>query len=221
MSAPGASSNAHSAMDQMYRYTRHVYDLTRKYYLFGRDKLIEELPVRDGDHVCEVGCGTARNLVVLAQKRANLHLYGIDASAEMLKTAQASVDGAGLAGRIRLGTALSTDFTAARLGHDRPFDRLIYSYSLSMMDDWREALEHGISQLKPGGTIHVVDFGNQEGLPAWFRGLLKGWLDQFHVRFRPEVRAWFEAQEKAGRGKMTYRNVMRGYAYRLDFELKG
>jgi len=221
MSAPGASSNAHSAMDKMYRYTRHVYDLTRKYYLFGRDKLIEELPVRDGDHVCEVGCGTARNLVVLAQKRGNLHLYGIDASAEMLKTAQASVDGAGLSGRIRLGTALSTDFTAARLGHDRPFDRLIYSYSLSMMDDWREALEHGIAQLKPGGTIHVVDFGNQEGLPGWFRSLLKGWLDQFHVRFRPEVRAWFEAQEKAGRGKMTYRNVMRGYAYRLDFELKG
>ena len=34
-------------------------------------------------------------------------------------------------------------------------------------------------------------------------------------------RAWFEAQEKAGRGKMTYRDVMRGYAYRLDFELKG
>jgi S-adenosylmethionine-diacylgycerolhomoserine-N-methlytransferase len=78
-----------------------------------------------------VGCGTARNLVVLAQKRSNLHLYGIDASAEMLKTAQASVDGAGLGPRIRLGTALSTDFTAAKLGHDRPFDRLIYSYSLS------------------------------------------------------------------------------------------
>ena len=93
MSAPGAPSNAHSAMDQMYRYTRHIYDFTRKYYLFGRDKLIEELPVSDGDHICEVGCGTARNLVVLAQKKPGLHLYGIDASAEMLKTAQTSVDG--------------------------------------------------------------------------------------------------------------------------------
>ena len=96
MSAPGAPSNAHSAMDQMYRYTRHIYDFTRKYYLFGRDKLIEELPVTDGDHICEVGCGTARNLVLLARKRPGLHLYGIDASAEMLKTAQTSVDGAGL-----------------------------------------------------------------------------------------------------------------------------
>jgi S-adenosylmethionine-diacylgycerolhomoserine-N-methlytransferase len=208
-------------MDQMYRYTRHVYDFTRKYYLFGRDKLIEELPVTDGDHICEVGCGTARNLVLLARKRPGLHLYGIDASAEMLKTAQTSVDGAGLSSNIKLGAALSTDFSAANLGHSRPFDRLIYSYSLSMMDDWREALEHGLSQLKPGGTIHVVDFGDQKGLPGWFRKLLKGWLDQFHVRFRPEVRLWFEEQQRQGRGEMTYRDVMRGYAYRLDFRLKG
>jgi S-adenosylmethionine-diacylgycerolhomoserine-N-methlytransferase len=208
-------------MDQMYRYTRHIYDFTRKYYLFGRDKLIEELPVTDGDHICEVGCGTARNLVLLARKRPGLHLYGIDASAEMLKTAQTSVDGAGLSSNIKLGAALSTDFSAANLGHSRPFDRLIYSYSLSMMDDWREALEHGLSQLKPGGTIHVVDFGDQKGLPGWFRKLLKGWLDQFHVRFRPEVRLWFEEQQRQGRGEMTYRDVMRGYAYRLDFRLKG
>jgi S-adenosylmethionine-diacylgycerolhomoserine-N-methlytransferase len=208
-------------MDQMYRYTRHIYDFTRKYYLFGRDKLIEELPVTDGDHICEVGCGTARNLVLLARKRPGLHLYGIDASAEMLKTAQASVEGAGLGSNIKLGAALSTDFSAAKLGHSRPFDRLIYSYSLSMMDDWREALEHGLSELKPGGTIHVVDFGDQKGLPGWFRKLLKGWLDQFHVRFRPEVRLWFEEQQRKGRGEMTYRDVMRGYAYRLDFRLKG
>ena len=207
-------------MDAMYRHQRYIYDLTRKYYLFGRDKLIEELPVSEGDHICEVGCGTARNLVLLARKRPSLNLYGIDASSEMLKTAQASVDGAGFGSRIKLGTALSTDFTAAGLGHDKPFDRLIFSYSLSMMDDWREALEHGFRQLKAGGTVHVVDFGNQEGLPGWFRKFLGGWLNQFHVRFRPEVRAWFEEQQKVGRGTMTYRNVMRGYAYRLDFTLK-
>jgi S-adenosylmethionine-diacylgycerolhomoserine-N-methlytransferase len=138
----------------------------------------------------------------------------------MLKTAAESAAGAGLSSRIKLATALSTDFTPAGLGHSRPFDRLIYSYSLSMMDDWREALEHGTRQLKKGGTIHVVDFGNQEGMPRWFKKMLGTWLDQFHVRFRPEVRAWFEDQAKAGRGKMTYQPVIRGYAYRLDFQVR-
>ena len=26
-------------MDRMYRYQRHIYDLTRKYYLLGRDRI--------------------------------------------------------------------------------------------------------------------------------------------------------------------------------------
>ncbi len=212
-------SGAHVAMDKMYRHQRYIYDLTRKYYLFGRDKLIKELPVGATDHICEVGCGTARNLVLLAKRNPNATFYGIDASSEMLKTAVESVAGAGLSGRVKLATALSTDFTPAGLGHSRPFDRLIYSYSLSMMDDWREALEHGIKQMKPGGTIHVVDFGNQEGMPSWFKKMLGTWLDQFHVRFRPEVREWFEAQAAAGRGKVSYQPVMRGYAYRLDFQI--
>ena len=214
------TADARVAMDQMYRHQRYIYDLTRKYYLFGRDKLIAELPVGKGEHICEVGCGTARNLVLLAKKHSSATFYGIDASSEMLKTAQASVDAGGVSGRVKLATALSTDFTSAMFGHGRPFDRLIYSYSLSMMDDWRQAHEHGFRQMKPGGTLHVVDFGNQEGLPNWFKKMLGSWLDQFHVRFRPEVRAWFEEQQRAGRGRMTYRSVMRGYAYRLDFQTR-
>ena len=214
------TADARVAMDDMYRHQRYIYDLTRKYYLFGRDKLIAELPVSKDEHICEVGCGTARNLVLLAKKHPSATFYGIDASSEMLKTAQASVDAAGLGSRVKLATALSTDFTASMFGHGRPFDRLIYSYSLSMMDDWRAALEHGFAQMRPQGTVHVVDFGNQEGMPTWFKKMLGTWLDQFHVRFRPEVRAWFEDAERAGRGRMTYRDVMRGYAYRLDFQTK-
>ena len=211
------NADARVAMDNMYRRQRYIYDLTRKYYLFGRDKLIQELPVGRDEHICEVGCGTARNLVLLAKRHPSATFYGIDASSEMLKTAQASVDAAGAGAQVKLATALSTDFSGALFGRAQPFDRLIYSYSLSMMDDWRAALEHGFAQLKPGGTVHVVDFGNQEGLPGWFKKMLGTWLDHFHVRFRPEVREWFEAQERAGRGRMTYRSVMRGYAYRLDF----
>ena len=216
-----ARSDARAAMDQMYRHQRYFYDLTRKYYLFGRDKLIQELPVGGTDLICEVGCGTARNLVLLGNKHPEAKLFGVDASAEMLKTATASVQAAGLGGHIHLATALSTNFTPETFGLARPFDRLIYSYSLSMMDDWREALEHGFAQLRPGGTVHVVDFGDQEGLPRWFKKMLGSWLDQFHVRFRPEVRAYFEEQQTRGRGRATYRPVMRGYAYRLDYLTNG
>ena len=36
-------------MDRMYRYQRHIYDITRKYYLLGRDRMIASLHVPQAD----------------------------------------------------------------------------------------------------------------------------------------------------------------------------
>ena len=82
----------HRRMDDMYRMQRHIYDLTRRYYLFGRDRLIEDLGALPGETVCEVGCGTGRNLVLLARRYPETRFMGLDASEEMLKSARA--DGA-------------------------------------------------------------------------------------------------------------------------------
>jgi S-adenosylmethionine-diacylgycerolhomoserine-N-methlytransferase len=214
-------SDAKASMDNMYRHQRYIYDLTRKYYLFGRDRLIAELPVARGETICEVGCGTARNLILLAKRHPDAKFYGVDASTEMLKTADANVRSGGLEGRVTVATALAQDFDGAlQFGLTKPFDRLIFSYALSIMDDWKPAVLHGLTQLKTGGSIHVVDFGEQEGMPGWFKNMLGSWLKQFHVRFRPEVRAFFEALEREGRGTVTFRSVMRGYAFRLDFVKK-
>ncbi len=60
--------NAFEKMDGMYRRQRYFYDLTRKYYLLGRDRLIAEMHVRAGENILEVGCGTGRNLLILAKK---------------------------------------------------------------------------------------------------------------------------------------------------------
>jgi S-adenosylmethionine-diacylgycerolhomoserine-N-methlytransferase len=54
-------------MDEMYRWTRYVYDFTRKYYLLGRDRLLRDMELKPGDRVLEIGCGTARNLIRLAR----------------------------------------------------------------------------------------------------------------------------------------------------------
>ena len=213
------AADARSHMDRMYRLQRHIYDLTRKFYLFGRDALIKSLAVKPGENFCEIGCGTARNLVILARRNPQARFFGVDASAEMLKTANAHVDRARLAGRVRLAASLAQDFDGGRLfGLTQPFDRLLYSYSLSMMDDWRAAVAHGLTQLKPGGSLYIVDFGDQKRMPRWFKKLLGSWLDKFHVRFRPEIRDYFAACERAGKGRMTYREIMRGYAYLLTFE---
>ena len=95
-----ATTSHASAMDRMYRYTRHIYDLTRKPYLLGRDRLIAELCLESGGSVLEMGCGTGRNLIAAARAYPKAELYGFDISEEMLKTAKAAVRSAGLADRM-------------------------------------------------------------------------------------------------------------------------
>ena len=70
-------------MDGIYRYQRYIYDATRKYFLLGRDRLIEELAVPAGGTVLEIGCGTGRNLILVARRYPDARLYGFDISREI------------------------------------------------------------------------------------------------------------------------------------------
>lgn len=175
-----------AAMDRIYRRQRHFYDLTRKYYLLGRDDLIAGLDAGPGSHVLEVGCGTGRNLIVAARRFPKAQFTGLDISAEMLATAQRNIDRASFSDRIRLVRGDATDFDAAALSGGAGFDRVFLSYTVSMIPEWQRALTMAASALAPGGRLDLVDFGQQEQLPPAFRRALFAWLDRFEVT----PRAW-------------------------------
>lgn len=172
-------------MDRVYRGQRHIYDFTRKYYLFGRDRLIRELDCKAGMSVLELGCGTGRNLQLIASAWQGVRCHGLDISSEMLKNARRRL---GVGGRLALGDA--TRFDAEALFGRQGFDRVVLSYAVSMIPDWQAALARAAEALAPGGSLHVVDFGDFEGMPRFLRGLLHLWLARFHVSPRcdlPEV----------------------------------
>lgn len=179
-------------MDQVYRHQRHIYDLTRKYYLLGRDRLVKELAAKPGETVVEIGCGTARNLIRIAETYPGARLYGLDASAAMLQTAQEAIERANLSHRIVLAHALAEELTPALFGLDAPFDHAIFSYSLSMIPDWRGALRRGAQCVRAGGNVHVVDFGDLRSLPSFASGALRAWLRLFHVAPRDQLLSWLE-----------------------------
>ena len=168
-------------MDRIYRRQRHVYDLSRKYYLLGRDRLIDGLAPPPGGRVLEIGCGTARNLIAVGRRHPATPLFGIDLSLEMLDTARRRVEREGLGGRVRLAHADATRFDPALLFGVPGFSRIFFSYTLSMIPEWERALAQSVVWLQPGGELHLVDFGGQERLPRWFRGGLRHWLSLFHV----------------------------------------
>jgi S-adenosylmethionine-diacylgycerolhomoserine-N-methlytransferase len=177
-----APSDHAALMDRVYRWQRPIYDLTRKYYLFGRDRLIRELDMRPGMAVLEIGCGTGRNLAMIGKTWRGARLHGLDISGEMLLSARKRL---GLAGTLALGDA--TGFDPRSLLGRAGFDRVMLSYALSMIPDWEAALAQAARILAPGGSLHVVDFGDCAGLPGPLRALLLGWLTQFHVTPRLEL----------------------------------
>jgi S-adenosylmethionine-diacylgycerolhomoserine-N-methlytransferase len=182
------SGDRHAAlMDGVYRYQRHIYDLTRKYFLFGRDRLIRQLGARPGETVVEIGCGTARNLIRIARAYPDARVFGLDASREMLRTAEEKVRRAGLSERIVLAHGFAENMTPELFGLDRPFDHAIFSYSLSMIPDWRAALRAGADAVGNQGVVHVVDFGDFTRLPAIFARALRRWLRIYHVQPRVKL----------------------------------
>jgi S-adenosylmethionine-diacylgycerolhomoserine-N-methlytransferase len=185
--APQTEKTHAALMDRVYRRQRHFYNLTRKYYLLGRDRLVRELQARPGECVVEIGCGTARNLIKIARRYPEVKLYGLDASAEMLRTATEAVARAGLSQRIELRQGLAEDIAPNSFGLDKPFDHAIFSYSLSMIPDWRGALAAAASSLRENGRVHVVDFGDQRTFWPVARRALRAWLALFHVAPRDEL----------------------------------
>jgi S-adenosylmethionine-diacylgycerolhomoserine-N-methlytransferase len=202
------------AMDRMYRYQRHIYDITRKYYLLGRDRTIRGLDLPTNGSLLEIGCGTGRNLLLAQQLFPSVQLSGLDISAEMLASVHANFRGR--ANQPNLRVADATDFRAGDFGTDG-FDRVMISYALSMIPDWEKALDAALAAVKPGGSVHIVDFGLQQRLPRWFAVMLQSWLKRFHVTPRASLRQALEHRRDTLGGSLTFEEIGRGYAWRAVF----
>ena len=163
-------------MNTVYRYTRHCYDISRKFFLLGRDGLLEELGKQDYKSICEVGCGTGRNLIKLAKMNSSNKLFGLDASDLMLKKAEKRIKKLRLEDQICLYTGLAEEYY-----FNKQFDILVFSYSLSMVADYKKALNNALEHVSDDGVIYVLDFGNFENFPNLIKKLMYKFLKIFSV----------------------------------------
>nr|WP_215907103.1 class I SAM-dependent methyltransferase [Phreatobacter aquaticus] len=199
-------------MDRIYRWQVGFYDLTRKYYLLGRDQLISDLRPPEGGSILEVGCGTGRNLIRAARAYPHARLFGFDISDVMLGEARVAVERAGLTSRIHLAKADAASFDPQALFGESAFDRVFCSYTLSMIPPWRETIDRALAATAPAGRLHIVDFGEQDGLPGWFGRALRAWLRSFSVEPRSELRGVLAiAAQDEGR-TVKAADLWRGYA---------
>lgn len=200
------------SMNDIYRYQRYIYDATRRYFLLGRLHLIENLSPPEKADILEVGCGTAWNLIRAARTYPQAQLYGFDISTEMLDTAANTIDREGLRHRISLAQGDATSFNTQNMFARTTFDRIFISYALSMIPGWVSVLKACEVALADGGEIHLVDFGQCEGLPITFRRLLFAWLEHFSVSPRTRLKEQLEHLVLQKNLEIEYSKLYRGYA---------
>lgn len=167
-----------SALTGYYRWHARIYDLTRWSFLFGRRQVIRKAAaqVRNPARILEIGCGTGRNLVDLAEAFPQAQIVGLDLSADMLEQAAPKVE--------KFGSRVVLKHQAydAPIAEDTKFDLIVFSYCLTMINPgYDRVLEICKSDLSAGGKVAVVDF--HESRWAWFRR----WMGVNHVRMEGQV----------------------------------
>lgn len=174
VNAPSYRENHRRFLNEYYGISRHFYDLTRKYYLLGRDREIRALLAEDWESLIEIGPGTGRNLRSLYRSRPIARYGGVEASDEMLSHARRLCPFAAIVQGFAEDANLKELLGA-------PPDRILFSYCLSMVQKPLAAIENAVESLAPDGELVIVDFGDFTQMPKVSARALDRWLGWFHV----------------------------------------
>lgn len=134
------------------------------------------LGITPGARVLEVGCGSGLNQPLLIEALGEGgKIVAIDASAQMLKLAEARAKEQGYADRVTFihGDARKLDVLLREAGEAGEFDALSFTLILTVVPDWRRVFELGYAQLKVGGRCGIMDsYWPKPGMMLWLVGYL-------------------------------------------------
>lgn len=118
-----------------------------------RARTVAQLELQEGDSVLDIGCGTGLNLPYLVEAVGESgRVVALDYSEGMLAKARERVQE-----KAWDNVVLVQGDAAVLAGVDGPFDAVMSTWALGIVDDLPRALESAVDVLKPGGRLAILD----------------------------------------------------------------
>jgi len=139
-----------------------------------KGRLLDQAGIAPDHDVLDVGCGTGTLAILAKTRQPRARVVGLDGDRAVLEIARTKIARAGIDVELREGLA-NAEPTFAPASFDRILSSLVLHHLTTEQKRLALAAMHG--WLRPGGELHVLDFGPQAN---WFFALLAhsvGWLD--------------------------------------------
>src|SRR5215813_7114620 len=144
--------------------------------LFGgaraRKALLDQAAIQPGRRVLDIGCGTGDLVTLIKRLHSDVDVVGLDPDPKALARARRKAE------RSAVTIQLDQGFSDELPYPDASFDRVFSSFMLHHLQagEKEKTLREVRRVLKPGGSLHLLDFGGSESGQHGFLGRL------FHSR---------------------------------------
>jgi ubiquinone/menaquinone biosynthesis C-methylase UbiE len=137
-------------------------------------RLLEAAKLTPGADVLDLGCGTGTLAIMAKALCPGAHVVGLDLDPRILAIARRKLDRLGVDVKLQAGSATAPPFPPAS------FDRIVTTLMLHHLTtaEKQQALAAARRLLRPGGELHIADWGRPQNgamrlvssVVAWFDG---------------------------------------------------